>query len=96
MIAFLVSATDEGAVNFAAEKGWIRIAYSRFVTDNKDDIRAIRRFADLIAYPPKSLLIKGSDYEEGPKSEILLEGWIREKEKFDKFVSDELGEWIEL
>lgn len=102
-IKYLVVATEERGAADAAERGWVRLAYARFASPEKDDIRMVRRTADLIPYGGgKTQMIRGSDYEDGPAvhpdrpGDIeLLERWLREKESFDKFVSEGHGEWVE-
>ncbi len=94
-IKYLISATDEQGVADAAKHGWTRIALARFASPNKDDIRLVWRFSEFHTQPGgKVLMVKSSDYEDGPANPDLLERWIREKESFDRFVEDGHGEWV--
>ena len=94
-IIYLVAATLERGIADAAERGWERIAMARFATPAKDDIRVIRRYTDLLPMAGKTPMLKGGDYDSGPDNDYLLEGWVREKERFDQFVTEGHGVWVD-
>lgn len=100
-VFYLVASTEAQGIKDAEARGWDRIARSRFVTPKKDDVRVIWKLDDLIPIPGGTPLIKGSDYESGPTSDWDMAKWIGdgyregEKDRFDRFVADGNGEWIE-
>lgn len=98
MIAYLVCSTDKRCQEEGErERGWTRLAIHRFATPEGDDIRAIRRIADLVPFAGVTHMLKGRDYDDGPEgaTEAQLDGWIREKGEFDAFVASGRGKWVE-
>lgn len=94
-VMYLVAASEEGGVADAQARGWSRIARSRFATPERDDVRVVWRFADLVQTGGLTMMIKGADYDtsEAP-------GWLGtdeslgEKEQFDRFATFYGGEWV--
>lgn len=100
MIMYLVSATRQAGVRAAMERGWTRIAASRFATAEKHDVRVITRASELVPLSGVTLLIKGDDYEAGPAAEdtVAFAAWAGDagqKFEFDRFVLSGRGRWIE-
>jgi hypothetical protein len=95
-VKYLICADREQGMKDAVKRGWTCNAYARVVSPNKDDIRLVWRFSEFHTQPGgKAQMFKSSDYEDGPANPDLLERWIREKEAFDKFVSEGHGMWVE-
>jgi hypothetical protein len=102
-VLYLVAATEAQGDRDAAARGWVKIARARFVTPEpaKDDVRVVWRLDELIPLPGGTLMIKGSDYEDGSESEWEMKRWAGndgregEKDRFDRFVAEGNGEWIE-
>lgn len=99
MILFMVAAAYETGRADALERGWKQIATHRFVTADRDDVRLITRFRDMIPGGGQTPFIRAKDYETGPDDETeeqgKLKAWIKEKEQFDQFVQDGSGIWID-
>lgn len=102
MIGYLVAATDPVGITDAMERGYVRVAYNRFVAGEqnaeKHDFRVIRRINDLVPLPGKTPLVRGTDYDEGPPAtwgEGALNEWIKQREQFEAFVASGAGEWLE-
>ena len=102
MIAYLICADEHAGFAEAEARGWKRIAFNRYVTDERDDIRVISRAAQLAPMAGQTNLIKGGDYEDGPADEGALVRWIGgngrigEKDKFDDFVATGNGVWLDI
>lgn len=100
-VFYLVAATEAQGIKDAEARGWSRIARSRFVTPEKDDVRVVWKLDDLIPLPGGTPMIQGSDYESGPSSDWGMARWAGddqhegEKARFDKFVAEGNGEWVE-
>lgn len=96
-ITFLVASTDDRGIKDAMDRGWVRVARTRFAVARGCEVRVVRRVADLLALLGGTPMIKGSDYEDGPDgaSEAGLMAWIAEKERFDEFVAQGAGFWVE-
>lgn len=87
MILYLVCCSDAAGFADAKKRGWTRLARNRYATAEKDDVRVVRRFAEMIPLPGRTMLIKGADFPEEPAegSQAAL---------FAEFVAAGHGEWI--
>ena len=100
-VIYLVAATEAQGIKDAEARGWTRIARTRFATPEKGDARLVWRLDDLFAMPGGTPMLKASDYESGPASDWDRRRWEGEedqpgeKARFDKFVADGGGEWID-
>ena len=97
-VAYQVNAVHEVGVAEAIAKGWTQIAYSRFVTPEKHDIRLVTRANELIPMTPRTPMFRGADYDDGPPGDpedrpVML--WLKEKAAIDKFVAESNGVWVE-
>ncbi len=92
---YLVAATEASGIDDAAQRGWHRIARSRFVTPERDDVLLVWRFPDMLPIGSVTRMIKGADYDSGPDDAVKLAAWIEHKEQFDRFVAFHRGEWVE-
>lgn len=97
-VAYLVSAVHDAGVKEAIANGWTQIAFSRFVTPEKHDIRLVNRASELIPMAAKTPMFRGKDYEKGPPGEpedrtVML--WAKERASIDRFVAEGNGEWVE-
>lgn len=108
MIYYLIGATDAQGIKDAEERGWVRLARARFAVPEavptrviKDEVRVISRIADLFPIAGGTRMIRGSDYDDGPVEKIAFGRWVGvdgqvgEKEKFDRFVAEGHGKWVE-
>ena len=96
-VVYLVASTETQGIKDAEARGWTRIARDRFVTPDKDDVRVVWRLEDLSVMPGGTPLMKGSDYETGPWNPWLgSDEKPGEKARFDGFVKDGAGQWIEF
>jgi hypothetical protein len=95
-VKYLVCATEERGIADANERGWTRLAYARFATPEKDDVRLVRRFVDFIPVAGTTAMMRGSDYDDGPPDipPGRAEQWLKERASFDKFVEDGHGVWV--
>lgn len=108
MIFYLVAATDTQGIRDAETRGWVRLGRTRFAVPEenpgrviKDEVRVVSRLADLFPIAGGTKMLKASDYDDGPVEKIAfgrwvgVEGQIGEKEKFDRFVAEGHGVWVE-
>ncbi|HVB15839.1 MAG TPA: hypothetical protein VNF04_04845 [Stellaceae bacterium] len=83
-IKFLIAATEQSGVAEARKRGWTQIAFARFATPDKDDVRVVRRFSELPAVPGGPTLIRGEDFGENP-----------EADKFEALIAEGNGTWVD-
>lgn len=95
MIGYIVSATVGVGEADALSRGWIQLARHRFVTPERDYFQLITRFHELTPLGNGNPICRVGDYESGPSGEGELEAWMVEKEKFDQFVADGHGKWVD-
>ncbi len=101
-VVFLVAPSEAQGLQDAAARGWVRIARSRFVTQEKDDVRLACRMDDILVVPGGTLMIRGADYYSGPSGADAMNRWAEcregegERARFEKFVDAGAGRWIEL
>lgn len=89
MIFYFVTTNEIEAFKEAGRRGWERIARNRFVTAAKDDVRVVRRFTDMVpAKDGPTRLVKAPDFPAE-----TAEG--SEAAKFERFVADGHGVWID-
>lgn len=100
MIAFLICATNEAGEGEARERGWTRIAATRYATPEKDDIRVITRADDLVLpNGAAATMIKGRDYDSGPPEahgERATLIWERQRAEFQHVVDNGRGRWVDF
>jgi hypothetical protein len=97
-VFYLIAPSVEGGVADAASRGWQQVARTRFVTAEKEDVRLICRFNELVPFPDGSTpMLRGSGYEdgEGLVMEHTLDQWIKDKQRFDEFAESGEGVWLE-
>jgi hypothetical protein len=100
-VFYLVAATETQGIFDAAERGWTRIASTRFVTAEKDDVRVVCKMTDLHPIAGGTEMFKGSDYDDGPSNDFLRRRWLGdgdvrgEKDRFDAFVAEGNGQWLD-
>jgi len=101
-VIYLVAASEAKGIAEAEARGWVRIARGRFVTPGKDDIRLVCRLDDLAVLPGGTPMLKAPDYDDGPDSDWEMARWagderrVGEKTRFDKFVAEGHGRWVEV
>jgi hypothetical protein len=83
-VQFLIAATEHSGVAEARERGWTQIAFARFATPEKNDVRVVRKFSELPAVPGGPAMIRGKDFAENP-----------EAEKFEALVAEGNGAWVD-
>lgn len=83
MIVYLIARNNALGRIEARRRGWEQVAYARFAGSQKEDIRLITRFADMLP-APNLRLVKAADFEQHP-----------EAAQFEKFVADGLARWLE-
>ena len=98
LVFYLVAPSVEAGVAHALARGWIQTARSRFVTREKEDVRLIDRFNDLVPFAGgPTPMIKSDGYEDGKGlAPHQIDRWVKDVERFNKFVDDGLGEWLTL
>lgn len=82
-VKYLICATDPRGIADAIALGYTAIAINRFATPEKNDIRVVRRFHDLIPLAGVTQMIRGSDFKMNP-----------EAGEFERFVESGRGRWI--
>lgn len=99
MIAYLIAADIERGIKDCRARGWTQIARCLFVTGesrvDSSRIQIVNRSAELPVQPGGTPMLKGSDYESGP-GDYRREAWVKEKDVFDRYVTEGAGRWVEL
>lgn len=89
-VAYLVAPTIQAGIEDGRNRaGWTQIAYTRFATEDRMDIRVIDRIRDCIPIPGGTKLYKGKSYDEATN-----EDWA-DKRQFESFIESGAGKWIE-
>lgn len=96
-IIYLACSAEAIGIADAAARQAERIGRLRFALPNKDDLRVVRNFNEMVPMAGKTPLIRGSDYDAMPDSdnEMVLERWQENHDAFERFVADGYGEWVE-
>jgi hypothetical protein len=96
-VFYLVAPSVEVGVAEAASRGWDRINRSRFTTPEKEDVRLICRFNELVPFPGGTPMVRASGYADGVGlvEKHALERWIEDMGRFDEFVESGQGVWLE-
>jgi hypothetical protein len=100
-ILYLVCSSLERGVKDAEARGCVRIAARRFATPEpaKDDLRIVSRFAEMHPMAGKTLLVRGSDFDDmpNPSEQVadLLDRWMENHDAFERFVAEGHAEWID-
>lgn len=96
-IVYLVAGSEEQGIKDATARGCERIGYRRFAAPDKTDVRVIFRFNDMVPLAGKTPLIRGSDYDSPPEgmTDIAERYWLENHERFEQFIADGHGEWID-
>jgi len=98
-VVYLVAASLDQGVKDCRERGWQQIAYTRFVTPERNDVRVVCRGSDVTPFAGRTPLVKGSDYDEGPGEKApqhMQDSWLKMRIDVDRFVEEGNGEWVEL
>jgi hypothetical protein len=97
-IIYLIAGTVAQGVKDAEARGCTRIAAQRLADPEKNDIRVVTRFNDMVPMAGKTEMIRGSDFDTMPDVPQLmaLEIWQANHDDFEKYVADGHGEWVEL
>ena len=99
MIKYLVAATEAGGVADAVGRGWERIANHRYVTPERDDVRLVWRFNQMIPDPGGvTRFVRSSDFPAEPFDRFAGElGDFRwpEAMQFASFVDQGHAAWEE-
>lgn len=97
-IIYLVAGTPDQGRKDALSRGGRALANFRYALPDNTDLRVVCRFNDMVPYPGgKTPLVRGSDYDSPPEgmSETGERAWFDNHERFERFVADGHGEWIE-
>jgi hypothetical protein len=98
-VVYLVAASLDQGVKDCRERGWQQIAYTRFVTTTREDVRVVCRGSDVTPFAGRTPMVKGSDYDEGPGEkapEHMKDAWLKMRIDVDRFVEEGNGIWVEL
>ena len=102
-IVYLVCADIEHGVKAGQERGWTRIAHNRMVTPERVDVRLVSRINDLVPFAGSTPMMRGPDYDEQPPGRIERQRWcggdgeeIGERARFERFVADGNGVWVNV
>lgn len=82
-VIYLVCGTNACGVEDALAMGYTAIAINRFATPEKDDVRVVRRYHEMIPLAGVTQMIRGSDFTANP-----------EAREFVQFVESGRGRWI--
>jgi hypothetical protein len=97
-VFYLVAPSVEVGVADAASRGWRQVARARFVTAEKEDVRLICRFNELVPFPGGSTpMLRAAGYAEGAGlvEKHALERWLEDMGRFDEFAESGEGVWLE-
>lgn len=100
MILFLCSPWHwDKVAEWARARGWTRTAAGRFVTQDRDDVRLVRRMSDFAPLSgAASCMAKGPGYDDGPEGDTPArrEEWAQSRQDFDEFVASGRGRWTAM
>lgn len=82
-IIYLIARDNASGRREALRRGWKMLGYARFATDDRDDVRLVTRFSEMVPMP-NLRLVRGPDFNTHP-----------EAEDFDGFVEQGLARWME-
>lgn len=72
MIFYLVGKDVDSMVQaMVRDRGWTRIGWNRCATPEKDDVRAIRQFHDMIPIPGGTQIVRGLGFAENPQAALF-------------------------
>jgi hypothetical protein len=97
-VFYLIAPSVEGGVAEAAARGWQQVARTRFVTAEKEDVRLICRFNELVPFPDGATpMLRAAGYADGVGlvEKHALERWIEDMGRFDEFAESGEGVWLE-
>lgn len=83
MLFFLVCADEARGRAECLGRGWVQVGVARFFTPARDDVRVVRRFADVVLLPGGTWMMAGEDYLRNP-----------ERDAFDNLVSAGVAKWV--
>jgi hypothetical protein len=63
----------------------------------KEDVRLICRFNELVPFPVGTPMVRAAGYADGAGlvEKHALERWLEDMERFDDFAKSGGGEWLE-
>lgn len=96
MIKYLVARTEIGGVDDAQRRGWTRVAKDRFATPEKDDVRLVWRFNQMIPDPGGvTRFVMSKDFPVDPNA--IVEGELVNPDcaAFAEFATQGHAEWEE-
>jgi hypothetical protein len=73
MLFFLICADEEIGRRECHARGWVQAGVTRFYTPERDDVRVIRRYVDVVLMPGGTWLMAGSDFWDNPDAERFCE-----------------------
>lgn len=83
MLYFMVCAEEAAGEAECRGRGWSQVAFGRFYTPDRDDVRVIRRFTDMTLLPGGTLLMAGPGFLENP-----------DRGSFEGLVSGGHARWV--
>ncbi len=89
-VSILLARDIKEACRVAVEQGWTRIAAARFVSSEKDDIRLISNWSEVLGYPPGTKVFYEPGFEKiGPtKTDTDKERLASQIEAWDKLFAE--------
>lgn len=82
-VIYLIARNNASGRAEATRRGWKMLAYARFATPERDDVRLVTRFSEMVPMP-NLRLARGADFDAHP-----------EAKEFDGFVEEGLARWLE-
>lgn len=84
MIYFFICANENAGREECRERGWVQVGADRFYTPNRDDIRLVRRFTDIVLLPGGTWFIPAKDFYDNPQ-----------KDEYLKLIDLGAAQWLE-
>lgn len=83
MIRYLVCGSEAAGVADGERRGWVRVARRRFATGERDDVRVVWRFGDMVPHP------------SGVTEFVCGDDLDRVAPEFGEFVASGRARWVD-